>query len=97
MLHHRAQRHQPDAGQQHDADTPQHAAFLGRFSAARLPGREQVDHLAQEGKQPGFVDRYTGAQQCQRQYIATRAARAGPQKAQQAHRWWRGLVGWEGV
>jgi hypothetical protein len=27
VLHQGAQRHQPDAGQQHEADAPQHAAF----------------------------------------------------------------------
>ncbi|MNJ72409.1 hypothetical protein D3C77_690510 [compost metagenome] len=97
MLHHGAQRHQPDAGQQDDADPPQYVAFLGACSAAGLPGREQVDNLAEEGEQPGFVNRHPGTEQRKRQDVAARAPGAGPHEAHQANRWRGSLVGGEGV
>ncbi|MND65329.1 hypothetical protein D3C80_566950 [compost metagenome] len=60
VLHHGAQRHQPDTGHHYDAHAPQHATFLRSRFTACLPGREQVHDLPEEGKQPGFVNRHTG-------------------------------------
>ncbi|MND61061.1 hypothetical protein D3C80_523070 [compost metagenome] len=97
VLKHGAQRHQPDADQQDDADTPQHPGFFGADGTAGLPGREQVHDLAEEGEQPGFVDRYPGTEQRKRQDVAARAPGAGPHEAQQANRWRWYLVRGEGV
>jgi len=97
VLHQRAQANQHDAGDQQQAHAPQNAAFFGAHTTAGLPVGEQVHHLAEEGKQPRFVDRDPGAEQCQRQDVAAGAAGAGPQKTQQADwgRWY--FVGREGV
>ncbi|MNI56893.1 hypothetical protein D3C73_1119220 [compost metagenome] len=78
VLNHGAQRHQTDAGDQHDADAPQHTAFLHVDFAARLPGRQQVHDLSEEGKQPGFVNRHGGAQQRKREDVATSTSGTGP-------------------
>ncbi|MNP32749.1 hypothetical protein D3C76_1259490 [compost metagenome] len=97
VLDHGAQRHQPDAGEQHDRDTPQHSTFLAVGISTGLPCREQVHDLPKKGKQPGFVDRHTGTEQRKRQDITAGSAGAGPQEPHQAdRRWWR-FVGGEWV
>ncbi|MNF94853.1 hypothetical protein D3C84_775740 [compost metagenome] len=97
VLHQGAQRYQPDAGDQYDADAPQHSTFLRLRIAASLPGGEQVNDLPKKRKQPGFVNRHTGTEQRKRKDIAAGAAGAGPQKPHQADRWRRRFIGWERV
>ncbi len=97
VLHHCAQRHQHDAAQQYQANAPQHATFLRGRVAASLPGGQQIHDLPEEGKQPGFVNRHTGAQQRKRKDVTACPSRAGPQKPCQTVRWRRHLVRREGV
>jgi len=97
VLNHGSQRHQPDADDQHNADPPQHAAFLRLGLAAGLPGREQVHDLPEKGKQPSFVNRHAGTEQRKRQDVAASTSGAGPQKPCQANWWRRCFVGRERV
>ncbi|MNO75776.1 hypothetical protein D3C76_668350 [compost metagenome] len=93
MLHHGAQRHQPDAGEQYNRDPPQHSTFLPVRIATGLPCREQVHDLPKKGKQPGFVDRHTGTEQRKQKDITAGASHAGPQEPHQADRRWWSFVG----